>query len=62
MATQIDLDKPVSGSYEGRGFGRCFIWIYRCKHGHEVRVRAGSFRSKTPEPGIGAICCPQCKD
>ena len=56
----INLSKPMSGAYEGRGFGRKFIWRYRCGNGHTVRVKAGSFRGKIPVPGIGAIYCPQC--
>lgn len=54
----IDLSRPVSGAYEGRGFGRRFVWHYicaACKGGHNLR--AGSFRGKTPVPGVGAIRC-----
>lgn len=36
------------------------VFIYRCPNGHEVAVRANSFRGTTPEPGVGAIECPQC--
>lgn len=57
----IDLRKPVKGEYEGTGFGRVFIWTYKCQNGHYVRVRANAFRGSEPEPGVGGIECPQCK-
>jgi len=37
------------------------VFVYRCGAGHEVRVRAGSFRGRVAEPGVGAIMCPQCE-
>ena len=61
MATQIDLSRPASGGYEGRGFGCHFVWKYLCNQGHTVRIRNSSFKGKNPVPGVGAIHCPQCE-
>lgn len=57
----IDLTTPV-GSERVRGFQPPWrtVWIYKCAAGHTVRVRATSFRGKTPVPSRGAIACPQC--
>jgi len=68
---QIALSSPVKGNWEGRGFGRRYVWTYICKAGHTVKVRCGSWRGFkrtpsgglvgiTPVTGVGAICCPQC--
>lgn len=72
MAETINLGSPVKGAYEGRGFGRHFVWTYECKQGHRVRVRCNSWRGIrrtasgnlvgiTPQTGVGAIRCPQCE-
>ncbi len=37
------------------------VYVYRCAIGHEVRVRANSFRGRNATPGVGAIYCPQCE-
>lgn len=37
------------------------VFIHRCQNGHEVAVRANSFRGKRPVPGVGAIYCPKCE-
>lgn len=69
---QIDLGSPRKGGYEGRGFGRHYVWTYRCPAGHEVRMRCNSWRGfrRTPsgrlvglhpQTGVGAITCPQCE-
>lgn len=57
---RINLRTPLRGSYEGRGFGRRFVWEYECGNGHIIRVRANAWRGRTPEPGVGAMMCPQC--
>lgn len=34
------------------------VFVYRCHEcGNETRVRANSFRGRTPVPGVGAIRC-----
>lgn len=60
--TIINLGRPVASVRE-RGFQPPWhtIYIYECAKGHKVRVKAGSFRGKNPEPGIGAITCPSCE-
>ena len=60
MATIINLSAPIRGAWEGRGFGRRYIWQYECSNGHTVRISCGAWRGKTPETGRGAITCPQC--
>jgi hypothetical protein len=57
---QIDLSRPVSGTWQGRGFGRVFVWHYRCPHGHTVNVRCNSWHGRTPTTTPGAIFCPHC--
>lgn len=57
---QIDLRRPIRGEWEGRGFGRRFIWTYECSFGHTVRVKCSKWRGKMPDVEIGAIVCPQC--
>lgn len=61
-ASLIDLRRPVR-SERVRDFQPPWrtVFVYECANGHEVRVRAGAFRGKTPVPGVGAIRCPQCK-
>jgi hypothetical protein len=58
----IDLSKPTR-TERVRGFQPPWrtVFVYHCQHGHEVRVRASSFRGKTPVPSTGAITCPVCK-
>lgn len=60
-ATYIDLRSPIR-SERVRDFQPPWrtVYVYRCAAGHEVRVRAGSFRGRNPEPSVGAIRCPQC--
>lgn len=54
----IDLQAPVSGAWEGRGFGRRHVYRYRCPScGAERRFIASSFRGKRPEPTRGAVTC-----
>ena len=60
---QINLSCP-SSSERVRGFQPPWhtVWIYKCKaRNHVVRVKANSFRGKTPVPSVGAIMCPQCE-
>ena len=67
----INLAHPRSGKWEGRGFGRHFVWTYECPVGHTVRVRCNSWRGikrtangitgVNPVPGVGAIKCSQCE-
>jgi DNA-directed RNA polymerase subunit RPC12/RpoP len=55
----IDLRTPV-GSERVRGFQPPWrtVYRYRCSAcGHEVRVRANSFRGTRPEPSVGGIRC-----
>ena len=63
-AVQIDLSKPVSGAWQGRGFGRYYVWRYRCSRGHTVNVRCSAWRgigsSRQPDTVPGSIMCPQC--
>ena len=58
--TQINLGAPVRGDWEGRGFGRRFVWVYRCAAGHSVRVNCSAWRGRQPDTAPGAIVCPQC--
>lgn len=60
--SHIDLSNPIRVERQ-RGFQPNWytVYVYRCPKGHEVRMRASSFRGKTPEPSIGAITCPQCE-
>jgi hypothetical protein len=60
---QINLSTPIR-SEKVRDFQPPWrtVFIYKCGNGHIVRVRANAFRGKQPEPGTGAIMCPQCKD
>jgi hypothetical protein len=60
-ATLINLATPLGGGWEGRGFGRRYVWTYECPNGHVVRVRCSAWRGKTPDTGVGAILCPQCE-
>jgi hypothetical protein len=61
----IDLSRPVKGYWDGRGFGRHFVWEYECPLCHvPVKVRCNSWRGIdkrgrgiTPETGTGAIRC-----
>lgn len=54
----INLSTPLNGKWEGRGFGRHFVWTYECPLcKRQVRVRASAFRGKNPEPGVGGIRC-----
>jgi hypothetical protein len=61
---QIDLSRPVSGTWQGRGFGRVFMWQYRCPRDHVVNVRCNSWRgigrNRQPDTVPGAIFCPHC--
>jgi len=65
----INLSLPTKGIYVGRGFGRRYLWIYKCPDcGGTIEVRCSSWigidikgRGITPQPGIGAIYCPHCK-
>ncbi|MHC4867555.1 MAG: hypothetical protein ACYTEX_26085 [Planctomycetota bacterium] len=61
---RIDLSRPVSGTWQGRGFGRHFVWQYRCSRGHTVNVRCNAWRGfgkhRKPDTVPGAILCPQC--
>jgi hypothetical protein len=61
---QIDLSRPVSGSWQGREFGRVFVWQYRCSRGHIVNVRCNAWRgigpNRQPDTVPGAIFCPHC--
>jgi DNA-directed RNA polymerase subunit RPC12/RpoP len=39
------------------------VFVYKCsKCNKETRVRASSFRGKTPVPSTGAIRCPHCPE
>lgn len=53
--TLINLGTPI----RSEGVKRV-VFIYKCSEGHEVRVRANSFRGRKAVPGVGAIACPQC--
>jgi len=53
----INLQKPTRGAWEGRGFGRRYVWTYRCDCGAEHRVRCSSWRGKRPDTAPGAIVC-----
>lgn len=59
---QINLSRPT-GSHKARsGFGKWrTVFEYRCQSGHKVEMFANAFRGSTPEPGVGAIECPQCE-
>lgn len=57
---QIDLSRPVSGTWQGHGVARRFVWRYRCPRGHTVNVRCNSWRGRTPTTTVGAIFCPHC--
>ncbi len=63
-AVQINLSTPISGSWQGRGFGRHYVWHYLCSRGHTVNVRCSAWRGigkhRTPDVVPGAIMCPQC--
>ena len=70
--SRIDMSRPIRGEWVGRGFGRRFVLEYRCPNGHTVKVRCTSWRGlrigkaghhagRTPQPGQGAISCPQCE-
>jgi hypothetical protein len=63
-AVQINLSTPISGSWQGRGFGRHFVWQYLCSRGHTVNVRCSAWRGfgkhRQPDTVPGAIMCPQC--
>jgi hypothetical protein len=63
QSTTIDLSRPVR-SERVRGFQPPWrtVYVYRCAQGHEVRVRAGSFRGTRAEPGVGGIRCPRCPE
>ena len=38
------------------------VFVYRCGTcNKETRVRANSFRGKTPVPGVGGIVCRHCE-
>jgi hypothetical protein len=55
----INLSAPT-GRERVRGFQPPWrtVFKYHCPVCRaEVRVRAGSFRGKTPVPGVGAIVC-----
>lgn len=55
----IDLRAPIR-SERHRGFQPPYytVYVYRCPTcGAERHVRAGSFRGRRPEPGVGAIRC-----
>ena len=55
----LNLNTPTR-SERVRGFQPPWrtVYVYRCpKCGTETRVRANSFRGRTPVPGIGAIRC-----
>ena len=57
--TILNLRHPVR-SEKRRGFQPPWytVYVYKCPTcGHEHHVRAGSFRGKRPEPGIGGIYC-----
>ena len=54
----MNLSNPIKGEWKGRGFGRRYVWTYECqKCGRIYNVRAGSFRGRTPVPGIGGMYC-----
>jgi hypothetical protein len=56
---QIDLSVP-SRSERVRGFQPPWrtVFVYTCRTCKaEHKVRANSFRGKTPVPGVGAIIC-----
>ena len=60
--TQLDLQKPTSSGWEGRGFGRRYLFRYTCPAcGNTTKVKANSFRGKTPVTSPGAILCPSLK-
>jgi hypothetical protein len=55
----INLNTPIS-SEQRRGFQPPYytVYKYKCpKCGYPVTVRAGAFRGRTPEPGVGGIRC-----
>jgi len=55
----IDLRRPVR-SEKRRGFQPPWytVYVYQCPTcQREVTVRAGSFRGRRPEPGVGGIRC-----
>jgi len=59
----IDLSRPVKSEKVRAGFQPHWrtVFVYKCEHGHTVRVFANSFRGKTPVPGVGGIKCLQCE-
>jgi hypothetical protein len=60
--TLIQLGRPIGSCRKLVGFGQWrTVFKYRCPNGHEVGVFANSFRGTRPEPGVGAITCPQCE-
>lgn len=59
---KIDLQRPVGQKKVRAGWGKWrTAFIYKCGQGHEVSVLCSAYRGKTPEPGVGAIMCPQCE-
>jgi hypothetical protein len=57
----IHLGRPIR-TERVRGFQPPWrtVYVYKCSKGHTIRFRANRFRGTTPEPGGGAVTCPQC--
>lgn len=58
----VDLSHPIR-SERVRGFQPPWrtVYVYRCEHGHTLRVYANAFRGSQPEPSRGAIECTSCR-
>ncbi len=55
----IDLSRPLR-SEKRKGFQPPWytVWVYECPMCKRLTyIRAGAFRGKYPEPGLGAIQC-----
>ena len=61
METVVDLRKPVKGNWEGRGYGRHYVWTYRCTAGHTIRMNCSTWSGKNPALPVGGFRCPQCE-
>ena len=46
-----------SKGWEGRGFGRRFIAVYKCECGAERKMRINSYIGKSPHIAPGAFVC-----